>query len=218
MKSKEDFIGFDKHEYNPIIRLKSEELLRKIVREKHPKSVLEIGTYLGYSAAVIMEEAAECFVTSIEKNAQNANDAVLNLNELGYAGRFEIICCDAIDFLNKNKDKQYDFIFLDGPKGQYINYLPILKKMLRSGGVLIADDILFYGLVGSKEKIVHKHRSIVEHLRKFLQELKQDKDFETTIYEFEDGISVSIKKWVLTVKVLCDKIYYIWRNYAFYWF
>ena len=66
--------------------------------------------------------------------------------------------------------------------------------MLNDGGVLFADDILYYGLVNSEEKVIHKHRSIVNNLRKFIEEIKTDQDFKTEIFDFEDGVSISIKK------------------------
>lgn len=183
--------GLQRFEYAPMIRPKTEQILRRIVREKQPKSCLEIGTFLGYSASCILTECETTKLTTLEKDEQNCIDAALNLQE--FSGRFEIVCCDAIDFLKSCKQK-FDFIFLDGAKGQYYLYLPYLKSILKDGGVLMADDILFYGLVTSNEHIKHKHRSIVEHLRRFLNELNADADFETTIYEFEDGVSVSEKK------------------------
>lgn len=188
---KEDFIGIDRFEYAPMIRPKTEQLLRQLVREKQPANCLEIGTFLGYSASCILEESQKTKLISLEKNAQNCEDAAKNLKSFG--NRAEIICCDAIDFLKTCKTK-FDFIFLDGAKGQYHIYLPILKQLLNENGILMADDILFYGLVQSQEHIKHKHRSIVEHLRLFLNELKNDGDFVTVVYDFEDGVSVSEKK------------------------
>ena len=89
--------------------------------------------------------------------------------------------------------KKYDFIFLDGPKGQYIRYFPILKELLNVNGYLVADNVYFHGMVKMEGKIPHKHRSIVNNLRKFIDAISTDKDFETKIFEIGDGISVSKK-------------------------
>ncbi|MBP3431369.1 MAG: class I SAM-dependent methyltransferase [Clostridia bacterium] len=194
MKTKEQFVGYKRHEYNPIIRAKTEELLVETLEKLRPKRILEIGTFIGYSAALMLEKCDECRVVTIEKDTQNAEDAKTNLVEFG--GRVTVNCCDAMEFLKQaaeEKTEKFDFIFLDGPKGQYIRYLPFLKQILIVGGVLFVDDVLFYGLVNSDEKIAHKHRSIVNNLRKFLQALKEDEGFETTTYDFEDGVSVSLK-------------------------
>lgn len=194
MKSKEEFFGFENHEYNPIVRSESIKLLSSLIEKHKPKQILEIGTFIGYSASVMLESFSGSFVTTIEKNKENAECAVKNLKELGFEERFEVVNADASDFLIENQNKKFDFIFLDGPKGQYVRYLPYLKNMLNEGGVLVADDILFYGLVRSQQKIDHKHRSLVNNLRKFLEVLQNDKDLETVIYDFENGMSVSVKK------------------------
>ena len=133
-------------------------------------------------------------MTTVELNPQNAQNALTNLKKLGFEDRVKVVCSDALDFLKTlGDDQMFDFVFLDGAKGQYIKYLPYLKSHLNAGGVLFADDVLFYGMVTSHEKIAHKHRSIVNHLRDFLQTLQDDNDFETKIYDFDDGVSVSIK-------------------------
>lgn len=194
MIEKESLVGFDKHDYAPMLREESAKLLVKILKGKKPQNILEIGTFLGYSAALILQTCPNAHLTTIEKSQENACDAMENLKNLGLATRCSVVCCDAMDFLQQTKNENYDLIFLDGPKGQYNKYLPYLKEMLKSGGVLIADDILFYGYVKSQEKIEHKHRSIVNNLRKFLNEITTDRDFDTQIFEIEDGVSVSIKK------------------------
>ena len=194
MKDKDTFEGFKEHEYNPIVRDKSIEILEALIKQNHPKRILEIGTFIGYSASVMLEADKTCFVCTIEKDEKNAKDAILNLTKLGFEGRFEVVCADAMDFLISHKEEKFDFIFLDGPKGQYFRYLPYLKKMLCTGGVLLADDILFYGLVKSNEKIAHKHRALVNNLRKFISEIENDKDFETEICDFANGMSISRKK------------------------
>ena len=186
---KEKLVGLSRHEYAPIIRPQTERLLKSLLKKHNPKTCLEIGTFLGYSASCILNEC-DCTLTTVEKDAQNYADAKENLKE--FSSRVEIVHADAMDFLKQNT-KKFDFIFLDGAKGQYYKYLPYLKDCLNAGGVLMADDVLFYGLV-SAEKVLHKHRSIAMHLRLFLQSLQNDADFKTTIYDFEDGVSVSEKR------------------------
>ena len=186
---KEKLVGLSRHEYAPIIRPQTEQLLRNLIKKHNPKTCLEIGTFLGYSASCILSEC-DCTLTTVEKDAQNYADAKENLKE--FSPRVEIIHADALDFLKQNT-KKFDFVFLDGAKGQYHKYLPYLKACLNAGGVLMADDVLFYGLV-SAENVAHKHRSIAMHLRLFLQELQNDPDFQTKIYDFEDGVSVSEKR------------------------
>lgn len=193
MKKKEEFFGYENHDYNPIIRPQSQDLLVSLLKENKPKQILEIGTFIGYSCALMLETCPDASVTTIEKDKQNYEYAIKNLEDLGFMGRYKAINCDAMDFLIRDKNSKFDLIFLDGPKGQYYKYLPYLKEMLCKGGILVVDDVMFYGLVQSDGKIAHKHRSIVNNLRKFLDMLKNDTDFDTQIFEFEDGVSVSQK-------------------------
>lgn len=193
MKKKEEFFGYENYDYNPIIRPQSQDLLVSLLKENKPKQILEIGTFIGYSCALMLETCPDVFVTTIEKDKQNYEYAIKNLEDLGFMGRYKAINCDAMDFLIRDKNSKFDLIFLDGPKGQYYKYLPYLKEMLCKGGILVVDDVMFYGLVQSDGKIAHKHRSIVNNLRKFLDMLKNDADFDTQIFEFEDGVSVSRK-------------------------
>ena len=193
MIKKEELVGLDRFEYAPMIREKTAQMLVKLLKEYQPKKVLEIGTFLGYSAGLILETCQMATLVTVEKDEQKVADARKNLSQFGT--RCEVVCADAIDFLQQNNQgEKYDFVFLDGAKGQYVKYLPLLKNLLSKGGVLFVDDIMYYGLVKSQEKIIHKHRSIVNNLRKFLEMLENDQDFETQIYEIEDGYSVSVKK------------------------
>ncbi len=194
---KEEFVGFDEAAYNPIIRPKTEGLLKSLIEQNHPKHILEIGTYVGYSARVMLECDEEISIVTVEKDPKNSEFAKQNLKDFGQ--RAKVICADAFDFLRDLVAKNgqmpmFDLVFLDGPKGQYVKYLPFLKKFLCRNGLLVADDVLFYGLVQTEGKVAHKHRTIATNLRFFLKQLQDDADFETTVYDFEDGVSVSRKK------------------------
>ena len=196
MIDKTKLLGFKKDGYNPVIRPKTLELMLKILDMHKPKQLLEIGTYIGYSCSEILQNCPTCNVVTVEKDKNLAICATENLKNMGFSGRFSVWNMDAFDALEKlQAEKQkFDFIFLDGAKGQYLKYLPILKVLLNVGGVLMADDIMFHGYVEQDGTVKHKHRTIVTNLRKFLHEVKEDKDFQTQIFDFEDGVSVCIKK------------------------
>lgn len=191
MKQKTDFIGAKNRDYCPFVREKTEELLIETLKSLNPTKILEIGTFLGYSASVMAEICPRAQILSVEKNENNFLDAQQNLKDYS---NIKLFNCDALEFLENNRSLKFDFVFLDGPKGQYVKYLPFLKDMLSYNGVLFADDVLFYGLVNSNEKIEHKHRALVNNLRKFLEELQNDDNFDTMIYDFDDGVSISKKK------------------------
>ena len=193
MEKKEDFKGFNKDEYVPILRDESISFLYDLAKKLQPKKILEIGTYIGYSASILLSSSPNCTLDTVEIKEENAKLARENLKNFGE--RVKVFCQDAKDFIETKlkEKKKYDFIFLDGPKGQYIRYLPILKELLESGGVLVADNVYFHGMVKMEGKIPHKHRSIVNNLRQFINEISIDLNLQTTIYDIGDGISVSYK-------------------------
>lgn len=189
--NKNEFAGFDKDEYVPIMKDESMALLSKFCAENKPKRILEIGTYIGFSASVMLSACDGSLVT-LEKNAENAKLAQKNLSLFG--DRAKVILTDAYDYIVRQDIEKFDLIFLDGPKGQYINYLPYLKNLLNDGGLLIADNVYFHGLVRQEGAVKHKLRTIVVNLRKFLKAITTDLDFETTIFDVGDGVSVSKKR------------------------
>ena len=183
-------------DYMPFIRDKSAKVLFEICQTEKPKNILEIGTAVGYSALLMLEGAKESFVTTIEKDEKRAQEAKVNFEKNGVKERVDLIVGDAGEVLPQLEDegKEFDLIFLDGPKGQYLRYLPHLKKMLCKGGLLVADNVLLHGWVKGEEFVKHKHRSMVVNLRKFLKCLEEDHDFDSKLLEIEDGITISRKK------------------------
>lgn len=178
-------------EYNYLLRDGVDKYLEDFCKKNNPKTVLEIGTAYGYSASIMLS-ACHCKLVTFEKDQQKVLIANKNLNDAGFCGRFKVLCGDAKDLL-LDVDQKFDLIFLDGPKGQYINYLPTLKKLLNTGGVLLADNVYFQGKVLADGFVPHKHRTIVINLRKFLNDISNDANFDTQILDIGDGISISKK-------------------------
>lgn len=190
MIEKQALKGFESHDYRPFVREKTEKLLLECLKKSKPKRILEIGTFLGYSALLMHENCPEAEIVSVEKDRQNFEDATENLKSTS----IKLINDDAMNFLQNYRGEKFDFIFLDGPKGQYFKYFPLLKDILAEKGTLFSDDIFYYGLVEQQGKIDHKHRSIVNNLRRYIELLSNDSDFETTFFHIDDGVGVSIKK------------------------
>ena len=109
------------------------------VKVLNPLRILEIGTAEGLSGAAMLFAAERARLTSIEIEEERYLAAKKNFADLGLTDRADLILGDAGEVLDCLSGV-YDLIFLDGPKAQYVNYLPRLKKLLRTGGVLFADD------------------------------------------------------------------------------
>ena len=178
--------------YIPIIRDNTAQALINVCKEKSPKKILEIGTAIGYSGLLMLQNC-QAFLYTIEKDEQRLAEAEKNFKLFGQEARVKLILDDALIALEKlcNDNEKFDLIFLDGAKGQYIKYYPLIKKLLNHDGILFTDNIYMHGMVKSEEKIAHKHRSMVVNLRKYIELLKNDKDFTTDFYDIDDGYSIS---------------------------
>jgi predicted O-methyltransferase YrrM len=87
----------------------------------------------------------------------------------------------------------FDFIFLDCAKVQYVKYLPTLKKLLKRGGVLVADDVLLYGWVNGENPVPPKRKMLATHIREYIDLATQDKELLTSVINVGDGIALSVK-------------------------
>lgn len=179
---------FAKDNFIPIVRPKTSELLIEKVKEVDPNNILEIGTAIGYSGILMLQNSTAKLVT-LEKDEKMQKLALENFEKENLRDRVELIFGDAKDFIEKTP-QMFDLIFLDGPKGQYLNYLPFLLKMLNKNGLLFCDNVLFGGLVLSDIVAPKKHRTIVNSLRKFINTIKNNKSLSVELLDLEDGIAL----------------------------
>ena len=182
----------------PIIRKGSQRIIRFMLEMKKPLNILEVGSATGFSSVFMLEFLnKKAKITTIEKMEERAVKAEKNFNKFDKNKQITLIKGDATDILSElvNKDKTYDFIFMDAAKGQYINFLENIKKLLVSGGILITDNMLQEGrLLDSRYTVVRRDRTTHRRMREYVNALLTDKEFETMLLESGDGMAVSIKK------------------------
>lgn len=191
----EEIEKYAKKNFIPIIRPKSRQILMDEVKKASPSKILEIGSAIGYSGLCMLFASSASLVT-IEKDEGRANMARQNFGRYNVAERVQLINDDALKVLTNLAEEglRFDFVFLDGPKGQYHKYLPLLTKLLVKGGTLFADNVSVMGLVDSTEPIAHKHRTMVVNMRKFLSDVSSSSQFESQILKVEDGILIAKRK------------------------
>ncbi len=182
-----------KEDGNPILRDESFELLIKTAKSINAENILEIGTNVGLSSSALLLELPCARLTGIEILEEKRKEALNNYKFFGVSDRAKIFLGDAKEILPMLSAK-YDFIFLDGPKGQYVQYLPMIMPLLKKGGILFADNVLHRGFVGDKVKTPHRHMTIKHSLENFLKYLTETEGLETQIYDIEDGVSVTKKQ------------------------
>ena len=176
----------------PIIKDDGCDFLIDFCKKIAPKKILEIGTAVGYSGSQMLQNTANSTLDTIEINKDCYEKAKQTFKKLNLDSRANCILGDAKDVIKK-LDGDYDLIFLDGPKGQYLAYYETLKKLLKKGGYIFADNIYFHGLVKGEEFVKHKLRTIVVNLRKFIETIKNDSQVKVEFFDIADGIAI-IKK------------------------
>ena len=157
--------------------------------EHQVKRILEIGAGEGLtSLSLLLNTQAQ--LTAIELDPVRAQTFRKNIEQFRVENRVRLIEGDAGDVL-PNLQGEYGLIFLDGPKVQYSRYFADCKRLLKAGGALFSDDILLFGWV--RGEAPKKRRMLVEHIREYLKLLEEDPDFQTQIYEYGEGLAVSVK-------------------------
>ena len=176
----------------PIMQKDGIEFLTKYIKENNIKNILEIGSAIGYSSIMMALVDNDIKVTTIERDEERYNLAVKNINEFNLNDRINIILGDALD---TNIEGTYDLIFIDAAKSQYIKFFEKYELNLKQGGVIVTDNLSFHGLVEDESKTTNRNtKQLVRKIRKYIEYLKENKNYKTQFYKLGDGIAISIKK------------------------
>lgn len=188
----------------PIVQPEVARLLFFLAGRKKGGRVLEIGTATGYSALWLALGTGETGqVTTIELAADRATLARENFSRLKteeWAATFRdrpagitLLEGDALQVM-PTLEGLFDLIFVDAAKGQYPGFLSQAERLLSVGGLLVADNVLFRGLVALPGQEVDKrYRTLVTRLKTFLETITTKECWDTTILPIGDGVSVSCK-------------------------
>lgn len=178
----------------PIIRTEMQSFIKLLLAMKKPASILEIGCAIGFSTLLMSEYAPEgCRITTIEKYEKRIPIAKENFKRAGKEDCITLLEGDAQDWLKK-LDGIYDFIFMDAAKGQYINFLPDILRLMKEGSLLLSDNVLQDGdVIQSRYAVTRRNRTIHTRMRDYLYELKHHPQLKTAILPVGDGLTLSVK-------------------------
>lgn len=174
----------------PIVMNDTLDVIKKILLDKKPEKILEIGTATGYSAICfsnILND--EVLIDTIELDRIRAEEAISNIKELGLEKSINVIKGNAVDILPTLNSK-YDVIFIDAAKGKYPIFLKEAIRLSNEGSIILADNILYKGYVMSDYN-KHKQRTAVTHLREYIKEVTENPLLETEILDVGDGLAIS---------------------------
>jgi predicted O-methyltransferase YrrM len=185
----------------PIIRKDSQKLIKFMLRLKRPAHILEVGTATGFSSLIMAQYSPKkADIFTIEKDHERAEEAQENFNLYDKENKIRLEEGDAAEILERlaadpTKKKYYDFIFMDAAKGQYINFLPYIRVLLRGRGILITDNILQEGsLLDSRYMVPRRDRTIHARMREYVDALMKDKHMDTVLLSAGDGMTLSVRK------------------------
>lgn len=179
-------------EETPVVSDTGAQLLRQLVLMTKPKRILEIGTAVGYSG-LIMLLSSDAVLYTVDFDADALEIARKNFEKYGMTDRVRIYEGDASDIVPMIEG-EFDFIFLDGPKGRYYEFLPYIKKMMKPRSVLLADNVLYSGRMSGEDVVPKSKRTIADRLAIYINTITGDGDFITSILPVGDGMSLSIKR------------------------
>ena len=176
----------------PIIMDDTLEVVGKILEDKKPDRILEIGTAVGYSAIRFSKYLNENgYIDTIERDEERVLEAKQNIKDLNLEEKIHLYEGDALEVL-PTLTGPYDVVFIDVAKGKYPIFLSEALRMLASHGIIVADNVLYKGYVMSDYN-KHKQRTAVRGLREFLKELTENENLTTEILEVGDGLAISKK-------------------------
>lgn len=186
----EEMRQFARDAWIPVILDDSLEYVKGLLNSLKPLRILEIGTAIGYSSAIFSEYLQEGGkIDTVEIDKQRLMLAKANHKMLNLTDKINIIEGDALKVLGE-LDGVYDFIFIDGPKSHYVEYLPYCKKLLSEKGVILADNVIYKGMVTGPEFVKHKQRTAVMRLREFIDIVQNDEELQSELLEIGDGLLV----------------------------
>ncbi len=183
--------AFAKEHDVPISQPETIKLIELLIRLGKTERVLEVGAAIGYSA-IRMANAGAGHIDTIEINPDAARVAKANIEEAGLKDRINLIEGDAKEVL-PTLNGEYDMIFIDAAKAQYGEFFNHSMRMLKKGGILISDNILYKGMTATDELLLHRKRTIVKRLREYVSMLCSNPKLDTDILPMGDGIALSIK-------------------------
>ena len=177
----------------PIMLPDGIEFLLNYIKENNVKTILEIGTAIGYSAIRMALISSDIKVTTIERDIDRYNEAIKNISDFSLEIQINVIYADAFDV---DLSEKFDLIFIDAAKSQYIKFFEKFKYNLNETGTIISDNLEFHGLVENKENVSLSRnvRGLVRKINEYVTFLKDNREFKTDFYSIGDGIGVSVRK------------------------
>ena len=176
----------------PIIPVDTANVLRTLIVMNRPVRILEIGTAIGYSAALMAEFPWVEEIITLERDQDMVEIARENFKKYGFENKVKMIVGDARETI-QTITGEFDLIFIDAAKGHYLEFLMYSSKFLKIGGLFVCDNVLFRGMLADHTKFKRRKVTIVKRLKKFLEFISNCPELQTSVLSVGDGLSISVK-------------------------
>lgn len=187
----EDIEEYARLNHIPIMLKDGIDYLVNYIKNNNIKSILEIGTAIGYSSIKMALVNDNITITTIERDNSMISKAKENIESFNLGKRINVIYGDALDI---ELNKKFDLIFIDAAKSQYIKFFEKFKHNLNKNGVIVTDNLEFHGLVKDSTNCSRNTKQLVKKIQLYIDFLKNNSEFNTTFISVGDGISISKKR------------------------
>lgn len=176
----------------PIMQEEGMQFLQEQIKKYDVTTILELGSAIGYSAIQMCCIDERIRVVSIERDEKRYEQAVLNAKLCQLEDRITFVLGDALE---TNIEGQFDLLFIDAAKAQYIKFFERYEVNVKQGGIIVSDNLKFHGMVDGSVAIKNRNtRQLVNKIKRYITYLKERSDYDTIFYEFGDGVAISQKK------------------------
>lgn len=178
----------------PIIHKEVGQFIKLIIRQLNAKNIIEVGTNVGYSS-IFMSNVMnnEGKVVTLERSEKFYQEAIVNIKNFGLDNNIEVHYGDAIDILD-NINGSFDMAFIDAAKSYYTTFFDKCCKMMKPGGIIISDNVLYQGMIATDDLVVRRKKTLVRNMRKYLEYISCDERYVTSVLPLGDGLAVTIIK------------------------
>ncbi|BGE82264.1 O-methyltransferase [Staphylococcus petrasii] len=178
----------------PIIDRLSLELVKQLIRIHQAKNILEIGTAIGYSSMQFASISDDISVTTIERDEDMIQQAKSNFEKFGYNKQIRLAEGNALEQYSNVDDQEYDIIFIDAAKAQSKKFFELYTPLLKKGGLVITDNVLYHGFVADIDVVRSRNvKQMVKKVQKFNAWLMTQENYQTNFVNMDDGLAISIK-------------------------
>ncbi|NLC95305.1 MAG: O-methyltransferase [Bacilli bacterium] len=169
------------------------DFLKMLIRTKQAKLILEIGTAIGYSSINFALLSDDIYIDTIERDPLMIAEAKKNIALFNLENRIHLIEQDALELDIKELRVDYDMLFIDAAKSQYRNFFEKYAPLVKPGGLIIIDNVVFHDLLFKDYIKNRRTRSLIQRIKAFNEWLKDMEGYDTYFFNIGDGIAVSIK-------------------------